>query len=83
MQNSPGLGDPDYTGEYAFRFRAIPALTGYNHFFTYPEIPFNVGDRIGQMYLEEIIPIEFEEVGDLPKTVRGDGGFGSTGAGKI
>jgi dUTP pyrophosphatase len=81
MQNSPGLGDPDYTGEYQFRFRALPIVRAYfgKRALKYPKSPFAPGDRIGQIYLEEIIPIEFEEVLDLPKTERGDGGFGSTG----
>ncbi|MBU3744085.1 MAG: hypothetical protein FGM61_05970 [Sediminibacterium sp.] len=78
MQNSPGIGDADYTGEYAFRFRAIPMYDAERGFI-YPEFPFSVGDRIGQIYLEEIIPIEFKEVDALTETVRGDGGFGSTG----
>ena len=39
---------------------------------------YKVGDRIGQVYLEEVIPIEFEEVKKLSETKRGTGGFGST-----
>lgn len=82
LQNSPGLGDPDYLGEYQYRFRCIPI--NYNDSFghrnfDYQLFPFNVGDRIGQIYLEEIIPIEFEEVEELSITERNDGGFGSTG----
>jgi len=88
LQNMPGLGDPDYTGEYQYRFRAIPFAKVY---YTddlmknmkiesaYPEFPFKPGDRVGQIYLEEIIPIEFEEVEELEETGRGSGGFGSTG----
>lgn len=41
--------------------------------------PYEVGDRIAQCYLEEVIPIEFEEVNELDETLRGEGGFGSTG----
>lgn len=82
LQNSPGLGDADYTGEYQFRFRAIPeatgALNGNNSFLFYPSFPFEVGDRIGQIYLEEVIPIEFIEVDELAKTDRGESGYGST-----
>lgn len=94
LQNSPGLGDPDYTGEYQFRFRAIPdSITSvwngekgdgsYVSFLetklTYEEFPFNVGDRIGQIYLEEIIPIEYNVVEEFDKTNRNNNGFGSTG----
>jgi len=88
LQNSPGLGDPDYTGEYQLRFRCIPTyidrfyldnIESYVSELAYEKIPYNVGDKVGQLYLEEIIPIEFEEVDELPLTQRGEGGFGSTG----
>ena len=85
LQNSPGLGDADYKGEYQYRFRALPngievhknkydTLIGLS----YPEFPYKEGDRIGQVYLEEVIPIEFEEVEELTSSERGEGGFGST-----
>lgn len=91
LQNSPGLGDPDYLGEYQYRFRCIPIntdleywddhgfITNINDGLKYQEFPYKVGDRIGQIYLEEIIPIEFIEVDELSNTDRGTGGFGSTG----
>lgn len=37
------------------------------------------GDRIAQMIIEVIATPEVAEVEDLDATVRGDGGFGSTG----
>ena len=37
------------------------------------------GDRIAQMVLLPYLPMKFEEVGELPTTTRGAGGFGSTG----
>ena len=80
LQNSPCLGDEDYRGEYQLRFRCLPI--GYNgnttYQFFYSNFPFEIGDRVGQMYLEEVIPIEFIEVIELGETKRGDGGFGST-----
>lgn len=89
QQNSPGLGDPDYLGEYQYRFRAIPEgwyqISSIEPFVKpksglfYPEFPYKVGDRIGQIYLEEIIPLEFLEVDELTQTQRGTDGFGSTG----
>lgn len=86
QQNSPGLGDPDYTGEYQYRFRALPEGFGIIHDvyketvkFIYPKFPYQVGDRIGQIYLEEIIPMDFIEVEELSNSERGTGGFGSTG----
>ena len=41
--------------------------------------PYNVGDRIGQLYFDYTVPIEFNEVKELQATERGEGGFGSTG----
>jgi dUTP pyrophosphatase len=81
LQNSPGLGDADYRGEYQYKFRAIPNDIKHSviPYLDYEPKPFLVGDRIGQIYLEEVIPIEFEEVSELPSTNRGTGGFGSTG----
>jgi dUTP pyrophosphatase len=85
LQNSPTLGDPDYRGEYKVRFRAIPSRIIQSSgglkkpILGYPKFPYEVGDRVAQMYLEEIIPIEFEVVKDLDDTERGAGGFGSTG----
>lgn len=79
IQNSPGLGDADYRGEYQLKFRAIPI--GYNknsNKFIYPKFPYKVGDRVGQCYFEEVIPIEWEEGTILNNTKRGEGGYGST-----
>jgi dUTP pyrophosphatase len=91
MQNSPSQGDPDYTGEYQLRFRAIPI--GYNlknavrnlfsknkrPEFIYEPFPYKLGERCAQMFLERIIKLRFEEVEDFESTERGNGGFGSTG----
>ena len=38
-----------------------------------------VGDRIAQLVIQEVGPIEWDEVDDLGQTARGQGGFGSTG----
>lgn len=67
--NKTGVCDCDYRGEY------IVAL--HNH----SEEPMEVdpGERIAQMILLPYIPMEFEETEELSDTVRGNGGFGSTG----
>ena len=39
----------------------------------------NNSDRIAQMILTPIAKMELEEANELPKTLRGEGGFGSTG----
>lgn len=89
LQNSPCLGDADFTGEYRLRFRAIPynieEKTNTRSFqeneiepvLSYEPFPYKVGDRCAQMWVEEIIPIEFEE-GELPNHTDRVGGFGST-----
>lgn len=88
LQNSPGQGDEDFTGEYQYRFRAIPEDIEQKNYgplldncwkLEYPLFPYNLGDRIGQIFLEEVINFEFEEVEELSTTERGEGGFGSTG----
>tara|TARA_B100001057_G_scaffold346809_1_gene348108 strand:- start:1724 stop:2161 length:438 start_codon:yes stop_codon:yes gene_type:complete len=67
--NTPGTIDSDYRGEIK--------IIIYNHGNT--EFVINNGDRIAQMILSPVLKIEFEETNDLPETIRGKGGFGSTG----
>jgi dUTP pyrophosphatase len=67
--NTPGTIDSDYRGE-------IKVII-YNHGDS--DFVINNGDRIAQMVLSPVIRMELEEVKDLPKTIRGEGGFGSTG----
>lgn len=68
--NSPGTVDAGYRGEVKV------ALLN-----TDPRTPFeiHVGDRIAQMIIMPVTRAEFVPVGTLPESVRGDGGFGSTG----
>ncbi|KAK1389343.1 Deoxyuridine 5'-triphosphate nucleotidohydrolase [Heracleum sosnowskyi] len=49
--------------------------------FNYSDVNFEVkaGDRIAQLIIEQIVTPEVTEVDDLDLTVRGAGGFGSTG----
>ena len=67
--NTPGTIDSDYRGELK--------VILYNH--GDREFIVNNGDRIAQMVLVPIIKATFEEVESLPETIRGEGGFGSTG----
>ena len=39
----------------------------------------NNNDRVAQMILTPIIKMELEETIELPDSIRGEGGFGSTG----
>jgi len=41
---------------------------------------YNVGDRIGQLIIVPYPQVTFEEVSELDETVRGTGGYGSTGS---
>ena len=67
--NTPGTIDSDYRGE----IKVILYNHGSNDFLI------NNKDRIAQMVLTPVVKMDLEETDDLPNTVRGDGGFGSTG----
>ena len=67
--NTPGTIDSDYRGE-------IKVII-YNH--GNKDFLVNNGDRIAQMILTPVVKMELEEANDLPETIRGEGGFGSTG----
>ena len=67
--NTPGTIDSDYRGE----LKVILFNHGSNDFLI------NNKDRIAQMVLTPVVKIDLEETDDLPNTVRGKGGFGSTG----
>ena len=67
--NTPGTIDSDYRGEIK--------IILFNHGST--EFIINNKDRIAQMILMPVHKMELEEVESLPDTLRGKGGFGSTG----
>lgn len=67
--NSPGTIDSDYRGEIK--------IILFNH--GSKDFIINNGDRVAQMVLVPILKMELEEVDNLPDTLRGEGGFGSTG----
>ena len=67
--NTPGTIDSDYRGE----IKVIIFNHGNNDFIV------KNGDRIAQMILAPIMKMELEEAKNLPQTIRGKGGFGSTG----
>tara|TARA_B110001450_G_C17172531_1_gene299918 strand:+ start:40 stop:477 length:438 start_codon:yes stop_codon:yes gene_type:complete len=67
--NTPGTIDSDYRGE----IKIILFNHGSNDFII------NNNDRIAQMVLTPIHKMDLEEVENLPDTLRGKGGFGSTG----
>ena len=69
LPNSPGTIDSDYRGPLG----VIVMNAGTE--------PFEIahGDRIAQMIVAPVVRADFREVSALSDTVRGAGGFGSTG----
>ena len=67
--NAPGTIDSDYRGE----LKIILFNHGNKDFIV------NNNDRVAQMVLTPIVKMDLEEVDQLPETIRGSGGFGSTG----
>lgn len=68
--NAPGLIDSAYRGEIKVILINLD-----------PRQAFSIkrGDKIAQLLIQRVETAEFEAVDDLDATVRGDGGFGSTG----
>lgn len=69
LSNGVGVIDSDYRGELSV---GLVNLSGE----TYTIQP---GERIAQLCILPVCPIEAVEVDTLSPTARGDGGFGSTG----
>jgi dUTP pyrophosphatase len=67
--NTPGTIDSDYRGE----IKIVLFNHGRENFII------NKDDRIAQMVLTPIIKMELEETNELPESIRGERGFGSTG----
>ncbi len=67
--NTPGTIDSDYRGEIK--------IILFNH--GKEDFLINNKDRVAQMVLTPVIKIELEETNNLPDSIRGEGGFGSTG----
>ena len=67
--NTPGTIDSDYRGELK--------IILFNH--SSKNFIINNNDRVAQMVLAPIIKMELEETNVLTESIRGKGGFGSTG----
>ena len=67
--NTPGTIDSDYRGEIK--------IILFNHGSS--DFIINNKDRVAQMILMPVNKMDLEEVKNLPDTLRGKGGFGSTG----
>jgi dUTP pyrophosphatase len=68
--NAPGTVDAGYRGEIKVML--------VNHDPREP-IELRRGDRIAQLVVQRVELARFSEVGELPDSVRGSGGYGSTG----
>lgn len=68
LPNSPATIDPGYRGE----IRVILLNLGREDYVVHP------GDRIAQMIIARYEPVEWDE-GELSDSLRGSGGFGSSG----
>lgn len=68
LTNCVGVIDSDYRGEITFVFRKNRRDDNYHY-----------GERIAQLIVMPIPAVEFIEVEELSDTVRGTGGYGSTG----
>jgi dUTP pyrophosphatase len=68
--NAPGTIDSNYRGEIA----VILHNTSTDWF------DVDRGDRIAQLVFQKVLIVELEHVNELSDSVRGSGGFGSTGA---
>jgi dUTP pyrophosphatase len=71
LSNSVGVIDSGYRGTIQFTFRVLDVDS--------PKM-YEIGDRIGQLIVLPYPIVNFMEVDELSETVRGEGGFGSTGA---
>lgn len=70
LNNSFGVIDSDYRGEWMAIFTSIQ---------TGSDFPYNVGDRVAQIYFEPVHEVVIGVVDELEDSDRGEGGFGSTG----
>lgn len=67
--NSPGTIDADYRGEIK-----VILINHSKEVFT-----ITPGMRIAQMVVAQFVQVKFEETKELELSIRGEGGFGSTG----
>ncbi|GAA2098892.1 dUTP diphosphatase [Kitasatospora saccharophila] len=70
LVNAPGTVDAGYRGE----IKVIVVNLDPRE-----PVSFKRGDRIAQLVIQQVEKARFHEVGELPGSVRAEGGFGSTG----
>lgn len=70
LSNSVAVLDAKFRGNIQVTFNKTAGLDS---------IKYKVGERIAQLIILPFPQIEFEEVTELSETIRGTGGFGSSG----
>ncbi len=73
LSNCVGVVDPGYTGEIRFRFKKSNPYPFADH------RVYAIGDRIGQLIVQQVPRMLFNEVEELEQSERGSLGFGSSG----
>ncbi|HSU33000.1 MAG TPA: dUTP diphosphatase [Bryobacteraceae bacterium] len=68
LPNSPATIDPGYRGELKVILLNLGRMAYEVH----------AGDRVAQMVVAQYVPVEWEQ-GELAESIRGEGGFGSSG----
>lgn len=67
--NAPGTIDADYRGEVGIILGNVSRA----------KFTIERGMRVAQLLIKEVVQANIEEVDTLPESLRGDGGFGSSG----
>ncbi|HEU0129409.1 MAG TPA: dUTP diphosphatase [Mycobacteriales bacterium] len=70
LVNAPGTVDAGYRGEIKVTLVNLDPRE---------PVALRRGDRIAQLVVQRVERVAFREVGELPASARGEGGFGSTG----
>jgi dUTP pyrophosphatase len=71
VMNSPGTVDPSYRGDLKAILVYLGNGAGYE---------IKAGDRIAQLVIARYEPVEWDLQEELAESVRGSGGFGSSGS---
>jgi dUTPase len=87
LQNSVGIGDEDFNGEYQMRFLKVNNNNFFHNLWCKlfgTDFPYKLNERCGQMTVEEVEEFEFKTVETLAEILENKnytrvGGFGSTG----
>lgn len=70
LANAPGLIDSGYRGELKVLVVNLDSFAA---------LEIRRGEKIAQLVVQPVEQVQLEEVGELPGSQRGSGGFGSTG----